>query len=255
MKITVLTPSYNQGHFIEETIQSVLNQGYPDVEHIVLDGGSTDNTVEILKKYPAVRWISEKDEGQADALEKGLKMATGDIIGWVNSDDYYEPGALKSIAEFFETSKADWVIGNISLVSEHDKTITPIKSPRINKPLLLSDPDRIRQPGTFFRTQALLKAGGFNKKYHYTMDLDLWFRMLKISDPVMLDENIAYFRWHSGQKTSIKVINNQKKEILDVLTKNGATLLQRKRLVFRKFMQCRAAVIGDFIRKIKSKKN
>jgi len=98
--ISIVTPSLNQGRYIEQTIQSVLLQNYPNFEHIVIDGGSTDGTVEILKKYPHLKWISEKDSGQSEALNKGLKMATGDIIAWINSDDWYAEGAFNNVASF-----------------------------------------------------------------------------------------------------------------------------------------------------------
>ena len=103
MKISVITPSYNQAQFIERTILSVLNQNYPNLEYIIMDGGSTDNTVEILKKYSdKIIWKSEKDNGQSGAINKGLKMATGDIVTYLNSDDIYELGTFEKIAEFFQ---------------------------------------------------------------------------------------------------------------------------------------------------------
>ena len=253
MKITIITPSYNQGQFIEETILSVLNQSNADVEHIVVDGGSTDDTVEVLKKYPSVRWVSEKDEGQADALQKGLEMATGEIIGWINSDDYLEPNILEFVSDYFEKENVDWIIGDISLVYDEEQTIVPIKSPKITTKTLFSNPDNIRQQGAFFRKQSLLKAGGFDKKFQLTMDLDLWFRMLKLSDPVMVDRNLAYFRWHKGQKTSAKVISKQKVEILNVLKKNNASLYYRNKLIFRKFILSQTSRAGSFKKKMRKK--
>ncbi len=250
MRITILTPSYNQAQFIEENIDSVLDQSYPDVEHIVIDGGSTDSTTDILKKYPSVRWVSEKDEGQADALQKGLDMSTGDIIGWINSDDYLEKDILQFVADFFESSDAAWMIGNISNVYDQDRTPHQTKSTRITKKALLLDPDILCQQGTFFRKQALIDAGGFNKKYQLTMDLDLWFRMLKISEPVMVDKNMAYFRRHEAQKTSGKHVMIQMNEMLEIFKKNNAGLGYRLRLICRKYKLLTYTKLGSFKRKI-----
>src|ERR1700755_1492305 len=94
MKISIITPSYNQGRFIEDAILSVLSQGYPDFEHIVIDNCSTDNTLDVLKKYPHVKWVSEPDRGQSNALNKGFGLSTGDVLGWLNCDDFYLPGAF-----------------------------------------------------------------------------------------------------------------------------------------------------------------
>ena len=106
LKLSIITPSFNQGVFIKETIDSILSQGYAQLEYIVVDGGSTDNTVEILKSYgDKIKWVSEKDNGQADAINKGLKMATGDIVAFINSDDYYLPNALHAVNDFFSESK------------------------------------------------------------------------------------------------------------------------------------------------------
>ena len=117
LKFSVITPSFNNAQYIEQTIKSVLEQNYPNFEHIVIDGGSTDGTVEILKKHSHLKWVSEKDEGQADALNKGFRMATGDIIAWINSDDWYEPNIFGNIAEWFERNPdKNIVMGDCNLI-------------------------------------------------------------------------------------------------------------------------------------------
>ena len=235
MKVTILTPSYNQAQFIEQNILSVYDQHDVDVEHIVIDGGSTDGTVEILKKYPHLKWLSEKDAGQADALQKGLSMATGDIIGWINSDDYLEKDVLGIVSGIFESSLIDWVIGNLTFTFEKGKVL-PDRSRIITRRSLLSNPDFLRQQGAFFRRDALVRCGGFDKKYHLCMDLDLWFRMLRLSEPLMFDQNLAYFRIHEAQKTSGKQNEAQLKEMLDIFSKNNAGNYYKMKIRIRKIL-------------------
>ena len=117
MKISIITPSFNQGKFIEDAILSVLGQNYPDVEHIVIDNCSGDNTQDVVKKYPHIKWISEPDKGQSDALNKGFRMATGDVIGWLNCDDLYAPDALSKVISAFENnSESQWLIGRCNMI-------------------------------------------------------------------------------------------------------------------------------------------
>src|ERR1700733_2213211 len=149
--ISIITPSFNQGAYIEQTIRSVLHQNFEHVEHIVVDGGSTDGTVDILKRYPHLVWVSEKDRGQADALNKGLALAKGDIVGWVNSDDYYEHDIFGSVAACFQRSNAQWVVGNLADVFDDGSQVVFRPSPTITFDALVRDPDIVRQQSTFFR--------------------------------------------------------------------------------------------------------
>jgi len=126
-KISIVTASYNQGQFIEETILSVLNQNYPNLEYILIDGGSTDNSVEIIRKYQQhfTYWVSEKDKGQANAINKGLQLCTGDIFNWLNSDDYLEPGSLHKIAAAFANEQVQMVAGKVRNYSTTEEEIIP----------------------------------------------------------------------------------------------------------------------------------
>jgi glycosyltransferase involved in cell wall biosynthesis len=223
-RISILTPSYNQGDYIEENIISVLNQNYQNFEHIIIDGGSTDNTLNVLKKYKHLKWVSERDKGQADALNKGLYMADGEIIGWINSDDYYEKNIFNSVATAFNIKETQWVIGNIIYLYSDSKDSQKKISPNITYENLLKNPDIVKQPATFFRKSALEIVGGWNPALYMVMDYDLWLRMSRLSDPFMVNKNWAYFRIHGDQKTSFKNIMLQIKELDVILKKEGVSL-------------------------------
>jgi len=236
LKISILTPSFNQGDFIEKNILAVLNQNYSNFEHIVLDGGSTDNTVKILKKYPHLIWISEKDEGQADCLNKGIKLATGDIIGWVNSDDYLEPNIFSTINDEFEKDeKLDWIVGNLNVDNLNNNTITTVNSPQISYELLLKDPDIVKQPATFIRKSIIEKIGGWNKNLYMVMDFDLWIRISKISNPKKINKTFANFVIHPNQKTNPKNTLRQIQEIKKIILTEKKKDLNYYKLFYKKY--------------------
>ena len=178
MKVSIITPSYNQAQYIEQNIQAVARQGSAEVEHIVVDGGSTDGTVDILKKHSHIIWVSEADGGQADALNKGLAKASGEIIGWLNSDDLYVEGILPEVVDEFRSSSVQWVIGNLTTLYEATDSWVARRSPVIDHDALLENPDIVRQQPTFFRRSLLDKCGAWDARYHMTMDYDLWVRLL-----------------------------------------------------------------------------
>ncbi|MBN1277358.1 MAG: glycosyltransferase, partial [Deltaproteobacteria bacterium] len=178
--VTVVTPSYNQGKFIEQTIKSVLTQDYPDVEYIVIDGGSTDNTLEVLKKYSGrLDWISEPDEGQTNAINKGFKKAKGDILCWLNSDDTYEPGAIRRAVEFFiDNPDVMMVYGEGNEIDENGALIQRFPATReFDLWALVYIWDYILQPTTFFRKSVFDEIGMLNEDYYWCMDWDLWIRI------------------------------------------------------------------------------
>lgn len=212
IKISIITPSFNQGQFIEQTIQSVLSQNYPNLEYIVMDGGSTDNTLSILKRHEGkLRWFSEKDKGQSDAINKGLKMAAGDIVTWLNSDDYYLPQTLQKVAEEFEKNKeTQWVTGDYKIVDEKGKQIQSFiprykgllrKHPTFN---MLSFANFIIQPSTFWKRSIIEKVGYLNEKYHLCMDYDLWLRIMKKYQPTIIPSPLSSFRIHGASKGKLQ---------------------------------------------------
>jgi glycosyltransferase involved in cell wall biosynthesis len=202
--ISLITPSLNQGQFIEQTIQSVLKQNYSNFEHIIIDGGSTDRTVEILKQYPHLKWVSEKDNGQSHALNKGLKKAKGDIIAWINSDDWYEPGAFKIVADYFDQNpNKNIVMGDCNLVNEEGKIFdTVINNERGFEELKKYWVGRAipTQPAIFFRRKLLDTYGCADEDLNYAMDYDLWMRFAQGNHFYHIDEKVANYRFHQGAK-------------------------------------------------------
>jgi len=203
-RITVVTPSFNQAKFLEETIRSVLLQDYPNLEYIVIDGGSTDGSIAIIQKYAPwiTHWESHSDHGQSEAINRGLRAATGDIQCWINSDDYLAPGALADVAKTFLTDpKTDWVIGAATLL--HSENQTAIRSARRLSKLELmnwTECNWFCQQATFWRRSLLLKAGFLNESLHFVMDWELWLRFYAISLPRILDQPLAYYRFHKDAK-------------------------------------------------------
>jgi glycosyltransferase involved in cell wall biosynthesis len=220
-KISVITPTLNQGRFIERTIRSVLEQEYPDLEFIVMDGGSTDGTLDILKRYQgSLRWFSEKDAGQADAINKGMARSSGEIIAYLNSDDVYEPGALKRVAAYFaDHPEAMWVTGKCRIIDESEaevrRPITAYKNfllRRMSYPLLLVT-NPISQPSTFWRRRVVDEIGLFDTNEHYVMDYDYWLRICRKHPPAVLDDYLSAFRVYTTSKTSSSFLTSFRQEL------------------------------------------
>lgn len=226
-KITVLTPSFNQGGYIRKNILSVCNQHYPNFEHIIIDGGSTDETVSILESYSHIRWVSEKDAGQADALNKGLCMATGDIIGWLNSDDYYVDDIFGTVADYFSKQQLKWIVGNTKTYFEIAGHTVDNHVATVSFNNLLNNPDIVRQQGAFYRRTAIEEVGGWDASLFMVMDYDLWVKLSKLSLPLMANKTFGCSRITGNQKTSLQNARCQLLEIDRVLKRNGASFINR----------------------------
>jgi glycosyltransferase involved in cell wall biosynthesis len=216
-RITIITPSFNQGTFIERTIKSVLSQGYPNLEYIVVDGGSTDDTLGILRRYEKeLRWVSEPDSGQSDAINKGIRMSSrispGDIVAYLNSDDTYEPGALKRVAEYFQENPACmWLTGRCRIIDERDNEFRGLVSRYKNFLLarysynMLLVTNFICQPATFLKRELFEEVGPFDVNEHLVMDYEYWLRAGGGHGghrPGIINSNLACFRVYTESKTS-----------------------------------------------------
>ena len=202
MKLTVVTPSYNQGKYIKRTIESVLSQGISELEYIVMDGGSADETVDILKSYgDRIIWISEKDKGQTDAVNKGIRMSTGEIIGWLNSDDIYYPETFNKVLKVFEDNPdINVVYGNAYHIDEEDGVIEEYYTEDFDYERL-KDICFICQPSLFFRKNLVDKYGYLDDKLQYCMDYDYWLRLGKGEKFYRLNDFIAGSRLYDDNKT------------------------------------------------------
>lgn len=205
MRISLITPTFNQAEFLEETIQSVVDQQYPDLEWIVLDALSTDATPEILARYAHLPWlkiIRESDEGQSDAINKGMHIATGKVAAWLNSDDILIPGALQHIAEAFAAHpKATVIYGLGAKIDREGKLVRIVPYRPFDRKRLATALEAV-QPATFFQRDAFLSIGGLRKKLCYAMDWDLLIRLAEQGQVVSINVLIAKIRYYAGTKTA-----------------------------------------------------
>jgi glycosyltransferase involved in cell wall biosynthesis len=208
-KISIITPSYNQGSFLEETILSVLNQTYQNIEYIVIDGGSSDDSVEILKKYNSQisYWISEKDCGQADAINKGLHIATGEYVGWLNSDDCLLPDATKTVVDIFlKKTNVDFIYGDVNQgVCLTDSKKLQGKQTTIEN-MLISGQVPIPQQGSLWRRSSLEKIGQVCTKWHVVLDRDIFIRTALKCNIYYLHKTLGFFRQHPNSKSTSQAI-------------------------------------------------
>lgn len=204
-KISIVTPSLNQGKYLESTILSVLNQDYPCLEYIVIDGGSTDNSIEIIKKYESCLsyWISEPDSGQPEAINKGLHKSNGDILHWLNSDDELLPGTLFLLAYYFrDHPEIGCVMGDLEIIDSGGLTLTLKKAVPFDFHTSLYSACLVPQPSTMFRRSAWQSTGDLNTSLHYQFDFEYFLRMAALGIKFdILGKPLAKFRLHKESKT------------------------------------------------------
>jgi glycosyltransferase involved in cell wall biosynthesis len=204
MRVSIVTPSYNQAQYIEETIRSVLSQDYPEIEYILIDGGSTDATVDIIKKYEHQLsfWVSERDQGQTDAINKGFARARGDVLAWINSDDTYEPGAVSAAVTYLqEHPDVGMVYGDCNFINNGGKVIGRFDAAQTNYHLIRRGYVHIPQQTMFFRADLWKQVGPLDPSFYFAMDYDLWTRISARSKIKYVPQTWANFRLHTSGKT------------------------------------------------------
>jgi glycosyltransferase involved in cell wall biosynthesis len=205
-KISITTPSYNQAQYLEATIRSVLDQNYPNLEYIIIDGGSTDGSAEIIKRYASrlAYWVSEPDRGQPHAINKGLQLATGDWVGWQNSDDIYYAGALMKVAKAaMQSPSPELIIGDINLIDERGQVIRDVRYVRPTYQSLLAEGMVLTNQAAFWRRELHARLGYLDESLHYGFDYDWFLRILAETDrSVHIPKIIGALRYHSETKTS-----------------------------------------------------
>jgi len=206
-KVSIVMPSFNQVDFIERSIQSVLNQDYLNIELIVIDGGSTDGSVEIIQRYAdkLAYWVSESDEGQAQAINKGIAQATGEWIGWQNSDDLFSPNAIKEMIECASKNpQVDLVIGDMAMIDTQDQTIRNIRYIRPTYESILAEGMVLTNQSAIWRKKIHETIGYLNEQLHYGFDYEWFLRVLKYSSAAHIPKVLGYLRMHPQTKTSLQ---------------------------------------------------
>ncbi len=204
MLVSIVTPSFNQAPYIEETIRSVLAQEYPQIEYLIVDGGSTDGSVDIIRKYAdrLAWWVSEADGGQTDAINKGFAQAKGDILAWINSDDTYEAGAVAAAVQYVQAHpKVGMVYGDCNYINASGEVIGKFDAAQTNYRLLRRGYTRIPQQTMFFRAELWKRLGPLDPSFYFAMDYDLWTRIAAHAEIKYIPQTWANFRLHTRGKS------------------------------------------------------
>lgn len=213
-RISIVTPSFNQAPYIEATIRSLLDQRYPNLEYIIIDGGSDDGSAEMIERYSdhLAYWVSEPDDGQTDALIKGFRRATGEIMGWLCSDDLHEPNTLWEVAETFMRNP-QWQVayGDSVWIDGAGNFIKPKKEIAFNRFVWMYDHNYLPQPSTFWRRELYERVGGLDARWNLAMDADLWIRFAEHAEPHHVPRRWSRMRYYPEQK-NLRLRDDSNKE-------------------------------------------
>ncbi|WP_250632753.1 glycosyltransferase family 2 protein [Rhodoflexus caldus] len=254
-KISIVTPSFNQGEYIEQTILSVLEQNYPNLEYIIIDGGSTDNSVEIIKKYEKYvsYWVSEPDGGMYHALQKGFARTSGEIMGWINSDDMYHKGAFSIAAEIFsQYPQIDWLSGIPTIFDEKGRTVVVKSGRKYSRFLfLLNSQEWIQQESTLWRRSLWQKSGNtINTAYQLAADFELWMRFFRYSKPTIVEALIGGFRARKTGQLSVMQKDKYLQEVRDIIAYEISLLSEKERNDLEKLKRLLKVIDYPFVNRI-----
>jgi glycosyltransferase involved in cell wall biosynthesis len=252
-RVTIITPSYNQAQFLERTIRSVLAQTYPNIEYFVIDGGSTDGSVDIIRKYEGqlAGWVSEKDKGQTDAINKGFARANGEIIAWLNSDDTYEPEAVARAVAYLEAHpRVGLVYADAMFINADDAVIGQFPSRQTDYRRLRRGYVHVSQQAAFFRAELWRQVGPLDPTFYFAMDYDLWVRLAHVSEVAYIRGHWANFRLHGNAKT-IAADDRCWPEMLRVHYRDGGSFFSV--IVFKYYLRLLAGPLLRLKRRIQIK--
>lgn len=252
-RISIVTPSYNQGQFIEETIRSVLLQGYPDLEYVIIDGGSTDESVAIIKKYEPwlAYWVSEKDRGQAHAINKGLQNISGELFNWINSDDLLAPGCLGKVSRNF--ANADFVVGKVNNFDGHNWDTITNKNISVANLIASRGGIQYHQPGIWTKLSYMKKPGIIIEELHYCFDSAATIQILLEHSRInYINDVLVFFRIHAGSKTTnfdAKYFSEHRRMLRlfseDRSNPSDLRKMARKELALRRYLQDVATLLNQ----------
>lgn len=247
-KITVITPSFNQAEFLERTIKSVLDENYPNLEYIIMDGGSTDGSVEIIKKYEKhlAYWVSERDQGQSHAINKGLKMATGDWVAWQNSDDIYYPGVFQAVVEAAKKyPKVGLIIGDMNLIDENDMLIRDMHYVAPSYKAMVAEGMVLSNQSAFWRRDVHNAIGMMDESLHLGFDFDWFLRLTKHVKSVSVNKCLGAFRIHGMAKTQTMPVKNVEIHKM-IRQRHNAVMPKWKKSLYKLKRMLQLILRGDF---------